>query len=103
MEGAMTLDQLTEVLEQTADNAAELWKASVMGAIVDLAVTRQPFTADEVHQLVDQTGYTTPTENAMGAMFARAARAGIIKTNNQYRPSTRPEAHRRMVRIWEGV
>jgi hypothetical protein len=39
----------------------------------------------------------------MGALFARARREGLITTDNQYRPSTRREAHRRMVRIWKGA
>jgi len=41
--------------------------------------------------------------NVMGAVFARARRDGIITTHNHYRPSVRRDAHRRMVRVWEGV
>lgn len=100
---AMTFDELQELLESTLENAQEAWKVWAFQCIKQLAAEQRPFTADDVHLLLEPYGVTTGTDNAMGALFARARREGLITTDNQYQPSQRREAHRRMVRIWKGV
>jgi hypothetical protein len=100
---AMTFDELQHLLEGTLENADEAWKVWAYQCITQLADAGEPFTADEVHLLLEPYGVNTGSDNAMGALFARARREGLITTDNQYRPSTRREAHRRMVRIWKGA
>jgi hypothetical protein len=54
-------------------------------------------------------GVHTQSDNAMGAMFNKARREGLIVSDGMYRPSERRDAgvaltyHRRMVRIWKGA
>jgi hypothetical protein len=100
----MSTDELTDLLESTLENALEAWKADAYGCIVKLATAGRPFTADDVHaMMVGRWAPGTVHPNVMGAVFARARRDGIITTHNHYRPSVRRDAHRRMVRVWEGV
>jgi hypothetical protein len=54
-----------------------------------LAATGEPFTADEVHDLMRPYGVHTQSENAMGAMFNKARREGLIVSDGMYRPSER--------------
>ena len=100
---AMTFDELEGILEQTLENQHQRWVEEAMACITRLAQTGEPFTADDVHHAMQGTNTYTYTDNAMGAVFARARRQGIITTENQYRQSQRREAHRRMVRIWKGA
>lgn len=100
---AMTFDELQELLESTLENAEDAWKVWAFHCIEQLAAAGEPFTADDVHMMLEPYGVNTGSDNAMGALFARARRQGLITTENQYRPSQRREAHRRMVRIWKGA
>jgi hypothetical protein len=100
---SMTFDELDDLLESVRGNADQQWQDAAMQCLRALAATGEPFTADEVHDLMRPYGVTTASENAMGAMFNKARREGVIVSDGMYRPSERRDAHRRMVRIWKGA
>jgi hypothetical protein len=100
---SMTFDELDDLLESVRGNADQQWKEAAMQCLMALAATGEPFTADEVHDLMRPYGVTTASDNAMGAMFNKARREGVIVSDGMYRPSERRDAHRRMVRIWKGA
>jgi hypothetical protein len=100
---SMTFDELDDLLEAVRENADERWKHAAMECLRALAATGELFTADEVHDLMRPYGVHTASDNAMGAMFNKARREGLIVSDGIYRPSERRDAHRRMVRIWKGA
>ena len=100
---AMTIDELHEILDDVRERANAAWKAAAKAAILQLAATGEPFTADDVWELIEPIGVTTHEPNAMGAVFNAAARDGVITSDGMYRPSCRRKAHRRMVRVWRAA
>ena len=100
---SMTFDELDDLLESVRYNADTQWQEAAMECLRLLAATGEPFTADEVHALMRPYGVHTQSDNAMGAMFNKARREGLIVSDGMYRPSERRDAHRRMVRIWKGA
>ncbi len=83
-----------------ADVAASTsWKQDVDAAIVELAATGEPFTAEEVRELA---GDPPDHPNAMGARFNAAARAGLI-VRVGYRLARRASLHRHPIALWVGA
>lgn len=85
-----------------ADYYADLeWKTAAYQALVDVAYLTPFLTSDEVWDRID--GPETHEHRALGAIFRRAAEAGVIAPTDTYRPTARPEAHRRPVRVWRSL
>ena len=83
-----------------AENAVDLrWRAIAQKTIEDLAATGGEFDAETVRDLI---GGPTGSPSAIGALFRRAAREGLI-THAGWRTASRPEAHCRPLRTWRGV
>jgi hypothetical protein len=99
----MTIDELEGILDEVAERANDEWRKVTARAIQFLAGRGQEFTADDVWALIEPLGVTTHEPNAMGAMFNKARREGIIESDGMYRPSCRRNAHRRMVRVWRAA
>ncbi len=57
---AMTFDELQHLLEGTLENADEAWKVWAYQCITQLADAGEPFTADEVHLLLEPYGRSKP-------------------------------------------
>jgi hypothetical protein len=75
------------------------WRSAADQAIVALANKREPFTADDVRELV---GDPPNHPNAMGARFLDAVRAGIIRQVGRSLP-VRASRHASSVGLWIGV
>ena len=76
------------------------WRLHVDQAITDLAAAGVLFTAEDVRELAGDPLGSSP--NALGGAIHAAARAGLIQAVG-YRQATRPEAHARVLRVWQGV
>jgi hypothetical protein len=100
---SMSFDELEGILDEVAERANREWREVTRRAIEFLAGRGQEFTADDVWALIEPIGVTTHEPNAMGAMFNHARRDGLIESDGIYRPSTRRNAHRRMVRVWRAA
>ncbi len=76
----------------------EDWKARADRAILELAATREPFSADDVR---DRAGDPVHP-NAMGARLLAAAKRGSIERVGLIR-STRPSCHAHLNPAWKGI
>lgn len=86
-----------QALTSTAGSA---WSRSAYRWIESLpAGTR--FTADDVVLHCDLPNQSdVNANNAVGALFSHANRAGVIARTGQQVPSTRSEAHGRWITVW---
>lgn len=60
----------------------------------------QEFSANPVYWLTVAAGYEIDHSTAMGSLFNKAARDGIIENTGRVVKSTRPLRHRGIVAIW---
>jgi hypothetical protein len=62
--------------------------------------TREPFTAAEVRAVLESWGVSVTGRNALGAVFASANAAGVIRANGDFVPSPVKGQHGRPLRVW---
>lgn len=77
-----TTDQAAtaEALQRVEAAASPGWIASANDVVATLARARQPFTPDDVWDLLDDRGVEPPREpRALGPVLKAAARAGTIR------------------------
>lgn len=85
--------------ERVTDNTREDWIAAADAAIVRLARSGQPFSAEDVRAAVgDPPGHA----NAMGARMLAAAKHGLLEKIGYGKP-TRASSHASVIAIWRGV
>ena len=88
-----------EAGQRRAAIAASPWHRSALGLIAAMARGHR-FTADNVvAELGTPNDIATNRNNAIGALFTAARKAGLIEPDG-YRPSTRPESHGRVIAVW---
>ncbi len=75
------------------------WRLAAEAAIASLAASGRLFTAEDVR---DRVGSPPGHHNALGGLFIAAARRREIVAGG-YQPSTRTEAHARILRCWRGA
>lgn len=80
-----------------------VWKQDALGVIYDLAVTGDPFTADDVIRVVGLPDTGTNRNNVVGAVFSAAAKRGWIRNTGTYRKTKRAISHGRVVVVWVGA
>lgn len=73
------------------------WKARAFEAIVELAKTGEPFTSEQLREIVGDP----PKPNAMGSIFNAAAMKKII-VHCGWRKASRPGMHATDLREWIG-
>ena len=88
--------------QAAAADRAWSWAMRAHDAITELARTGREFTADEVVARVGLPDAGTNRNNAVGAVFASAAKQGEIVKTGAYRPSRRVIGHGRIVAVWVG-
>ncbi|MCK9250668.1 MAG: hypothetical protein M0P31_17025 [Solirubrobacteraceae bacterium] len=93
-------------IDQAEANAPAEWSAQARRALWTL-VRDHPgrlLTTDEVWSQLDWAGAGPPPEpRALGAVMRAAWKAGVIEPTEDYRPSNRPDCHRRPVRVWRST
>lgn len=87
-----------EALDRVERGAPDDWKAAAYDALVELARTQDTLTADDLWAAdIDR-----PREpRASGAIWKRAAKAGVIAATPDFAPSTR--RHATPVRVWRSL
>lgn len=75
------------------------WFDEATEAVEVLIRRGEEFTSDRVWQLMKHTGLKTPEPRAMGAVIRQFVKAKKIRQVG-YRPSSRPECHRRPLAVW---
>lgn len=101
----LTLDDAVQLrdagIAQVIENADAAYKAKYEQAIIDLAARRRVFTADDCRAIAgDPPASTHP--NVSGALFQRAAKAGLIRTVG-FVKSPRAVGHDNWLRSWIGA
>jgi len=96
----MTGEQLGLLGMALADEAAsDAWQAKWDRAIILLAISGEPFCADDVREIA---GPPEDHPNACGARFQAAARRGLIR-HWGYRKSARAVLHAHPIAEWVGT
>lgn len=92
-------------IAQVEQNANEAWKKAALEGVTGLASRLATFTTDHVWawMRLKHPALTTPEARAMGAVMVKAASEGIVVATKEWELSTRPECHRRPVRVWESL
>lgn len=80
-------------------NTPESWKLAARSAIEELARTGSRFTANDLTGMVGMP--PKGKMNAVGAMFAAASKAGLIRRVGQ-QPGSRLSQRGREIRVWVG-
>jgi hypothetical protein len=88
-----------EALGRVEEAAPEEWKMAARRAILRLARTRPTLTTDDVWRALD--GHVPPEPRALGAIMRQSS--DILLRTERTVNSTRPECHRRPVRVWESL
>jgi hypothetical protein len=92
-----------EAIERVERNADQQWKAVAEAAVRQIASTRRTLTTDDVWAALTDTGFSTHEPRAMGAIMTAAARKRWVEATDRTIESTRPENHRRPVRVWRSL
>jgi hypothetical protein len=82
-------------------NVAANFQLDAVKAVIKLARTRKQFTTDDVWANVKGPGLVDP--RALGSIMISAAGQGAIKATGRYKPSKRPECHKRPIRVWKSL
>jgi hypothetical protein len=99
----LTTEQARDIaLKHVQSNANLAWLAEAKTAVETLAATQQPFTTDDVWDIVDVTGHVTHEPRAMGPVIRSASKQGLIRPTGLYRNSKRVECHARPMMVWIG-
>lgn len=78
-------------------HAPESWRAEALSIVTRLAATRSEFTADDVWAC----GLSSPPEaRALGAVFRRARRLGLIENTDRFVRSSQPQCHKMPRLVW---
>ena len=96
-EGQMNLDAALEAVEAHADAD---WKHAALEAVRLCAQQMPDFTTDQGWKVLSRTDSQTHEPRAMGAIMRQAVSLGWVKPTDQYRPSDRPDCHKRPVKVW---
>lgn len=82
----------------TAEQVNPEWQELAHAEIMRMARTGQPFTIEDITDVVGMPG---GSNKAVGAIMNRVARTGMIYKYGQ-RQATRVSSHRRTLQVWRG-
>ena len=87
----------------TADaNADQLWKEAAWWALLEVAARGETFTSDDVWEILDTQPHQTHNPSALGGVFRRAAKEGVIRNTGKMRRTRRVVRHRQLT-VWVKV
>jgi hypothetical protein len=89
-------------IERADDHADNFWKLQAYALVVWCSRTLPTFTADDIWDELEKSDCTTHEPAALGPVFLRAARAGMIRKTGDLRPSRHPRRHRELT-VWTAV
>ncbi len=90
--------------ERVGEHAPDEWTRYALAAVRQAARSAEEFTTDEPRAELERRGIGDPPEpRAWGAVMREAASRGWCEATDQTRPTERPDAHRRPVRVWRSL
>jgi len=96
--------ELTEqAIERADEHANPDWKKIFMQTLIDVAVSEESFTTDQVWRRLADNPHVPKTHErrAAGALVKRAVRANVISYSAATRPSERAHCHGSILRVYE--
>ena len=97
-------EQLKEIaMEQVEENANEEFKRVALKSILSFATNKPYLTANDVWDSLDLLGITTHDNRALGPIFKKAAKDGLIEKTNTTTKSNRCSRHSGDVRVWKSL
>jgi hypothetical protein len=93
----------SNAIERADEHADPDWKAVFFRTLIDVAVSEESFTTDEIWKRLegDPNVPKTHERRAAGAIVLRAAKAGVIKMlPDQFRTSQRAHCHGSLLRVY---
>ena len=93
-------EQLKEIaMEQVEENANEEFKRFALKSILSFATNKPYLTANDVWDSLDLLGITTHDNRALGPIFKKAAKDGLIEKTNTTTKSNRGSRHCGQLRV----
>jgi len=89
-------------IDQSYGNANEDWRAAAIRCLRHAAKIHDEFTSDEVLVLLDAETVETHNLMALGGIFLRAKREGLIETTGKYRQTRISRRHRKLT-VWKSL
>jgi hypothetical protein len=97
-------EQLKEIaMEQVEENANAEFKRVALKSILSFAMNKPYLTANDVWDSLDLLGITTHDNRALGPIFKKAAKDGLIEKTNTTTKSNRCSRHCGDVRVWKSL
>lgn len=94
--------KLKRIIMRCEENANDEWKAVAERRVRYLASKRVPFTSEDVINYLNEKGYKTHNNSALGAIMLRSSKDGrIVKLG--WEEARRKSRHGAPVRIWIGT
>ena len=92
-------------IDRVEEHADQEWRDAATLAVEACALTRRHFTSDHVWQHMVEADVTATTHEprAMGAIMRAASNAGWCERTDVTKNSTRPQCHRRPLRVWRSL
>lgn len=84
-------------IQRSEDHADAEWKRAAFDAVMTAARLKVTFTADDVWDRISDASTHEPS--ALGPVFLRASRAGLIVKTGALRPSRNARRHRDLT-VW---
>jgi hypothetical protein len=89
--------------EASYANASDEWKAQAFAALQTVAQTQPTFIADSVWELLGGTPQNRSTGSAMGGVFVRAVRLGLIENTGTFQRCERAISHGKPLPLWRSL
>jgi hypothetical protein len=97
-------DIIDNAITRVDTNANDDWKAVVYGVLESLAAELSEITADDIVMRMEQRYPDVTTHNlaALGPVFLRAQKAGLIENTGRLVQSRIPRRHRKIT-VWRSL
>ncbi len=89
-------------IDQVEENAAVDWKEVAADCLHTLAETRDEFTADDLVEMLETKEVHTHNLAALGPLFLRASKRGLIRNSGRMVQSRIPRRHRKIT-VWQST
>ena len=95
-------DAQQAAIERADRNADPAWKKAAWDCLCRVARRQSELTADDVLELLERQSVRTHNLAALGPVFQRAARAGLIVNTDRMVQSRIPRRHRKIT-VWKSL
>lgn len=103
----MTIEQAIaasdKAIAESGFHANKDWRRKALDVVLDLCKLRREFTADDVWEQLEKTGWRTHEPRAMGAVLREASVNGFCSVTPMHTVSRRKTNHRRPIPVWKSM